>query len=343
MLFFDSQVMLQIEQVVDRQVQPLVQAQQFSGVLFFARNGKVLLRKGYGMANYAHNIPTTPETKYHLCSVSKQFVALAVLQLHKQGKIKLQDSVAYYLPAYVHDKRITIEQLLVHTAGIPNYTGSAEFKQKYMRLALDLPKLIDLFKHKPLEFVPGTQYSYGNSGYVLLAALIEAVSGQSYVDYMQINILNKLAMHNSGCVRQPTIVASMASGYQLNNGHLENAAPIDMLTVIGAGDLYATVDDLYRWDREGLSKKTFEPELVKLMTTPVVHGANFFENPCSGYGLFIATVLGKKCFGRFGRLSGFHTVFLHFDEDDACLIILSNFEHSPIEEMVNQLLPLLMT
>lgn len=342
MFFFDPQVIQHIEHQVDVYIQPLVKAQQFIGTLLFAQHGKIMFRKGYGIIDDIHNVVAEPETKYQLCSLSKQFVALAILKLQKDGFIQLRNPVAQYLPKYIKNKQITIEHLLTHTSGIPNYTKFEHYKKKIMHCNHSLDELINLFKDKPLDFSPGAQFAYGNSGYVLLAALIEKVSGQTYVSYLQNNIFNPLNMKNSGCHQSSPTIKNTVSGYRFIDGKLTNAPVIDMSTVAGAADIHATVDDLYQWDRAAFSNKTFESSLIAQMITPHVNATNFFDNPMYGYGLFVASILGYQCFGHFGRVSGFHTLFLHFIKEDACLIMLSNFEHSPLEEMAIKLIPLFM-
>jgi CubicO group peptidase (beta-lactamase class C family) len=337
MFFIDPQIIQHIERHVDEYVQPLVDKKLFSGVLFFADKNSVLLRKGYGKANYSTDLQTTPDTKYRLCSTSKQFIALAILQLNKNEKLQLQDPVMRYLPEYVNDNRITIEHLLIHTSGIQNYTKLDTFKTKIMTEPLNMQELVDLFKNKPLDFDPSKKFAYGSSGYVLLIALIEKISNQSYSDYLKTNILNPLRMNDS-CGNFQDI----AVGYQMNSGVLGGISKLASETAIGVGDFYSTVDDLYKWDKAIFSEKCFEADLFKTMSTPYVQASNFFDNPQYGYGLFISSILGRKCIGHFGRLSGFHTLFLHFVEEDACLIMLSNFEHSPLEEMATQLLPFLL-
>ncbi len=342
MIFFDPQVIQHIERRVDEYVQPLVAQKLFSGVLFFANKNSILLRKGYGKANYTNDLSTMPGTKYRLCSVSKQFIALVILQLNKHEKLRLQDPVAHYLPEYVKDNRITIEHLLIHTSGIQNYTKLDAFRTKIMSGPLRLPELVDLFKNKPLDFEPGKKFAYGSSGYVLLAALIEKISNQSYADYLKSNILNHLHMNDSGRNFQDVLNKDNAVGYQMSAGVLEATSKWASETAIGVGDFYSTVDDLYKWNKAIFSEKSFEADLVRTMSTPYIQASNFFDNPKYGYGLFISSILGRKCIGHFGRLGGFHTLFLHFVQEDACLIMLSNFEHSPLEEMATQLLPILL-
>lgn len=341
MQFLDNHNVSDIADRIDKYVDSIHIKQQFSGSVLFAYRGNVLLRRAYGMADYENRIPATPKTRYRLCSISKQFTALAILQLQKHKLVDLKKPIAHYLPHHDCDARITIEHLLMHSDGIPNYTSSDEFKNIYRNNSLMISEVIDLYKYKLLNFTPGRQFSYGNSGYVLLAALIEQISGQSYAAYLNKNILEPLDMYDTGCDRKEFVIDNLARGYLYIDDRLTRAPKMAMETVVGAGDIFGTIDDLYRWNCAGFSSKTFEPSLFTRMQKRYIKASNFFDNPSYGYGLFIASILGEKTIGHFGRLSGFHTLFLHF-EQDTCLIMLSNIEQSPIEEMAEHMLSTLM-
>jgi D-alanyl-D-alanine carboxypeptidase len=154
-------------------------ADEPGAAVLIVHDGETVLRKGYGMANLELEVPIRPEMVFEIGSVTKQFTAAAILKLAEQGKLALEDDVRKHLPGYpTHGKTITIEHLLTHTSGIPSYTGLPEWQAR-VREDLTVQQLVGIFQDKPLEFEPGERYSYNNSAYVLLGAVIEKLSGKS--------------------------------------------------------------------------------------------------------------------------------------------------------------------
>ena len=154
----------------------------FNGSVLVAENGKVIYKKGLGMANMEWNIPNAPDTRFRLGSITKQFTAALVLQLVDQGKIKLDGKLSDYLPAYRKDvgEKVTIHQLLNHTSGIPSYTGLAKFLEEASRNSYTVDDFVKKYASNDLEFEPGSKFAYNNSGYFLLGAIIEKVTGKTY-------------------------------------------------------------------------------------------------------------------------------------------------------------------
>src|SRR4051794_11664999 len=147
---------------VEESMEARVRRDRFSGSILVARDGKVLVRRGYGMADREHDVPNTPETKFRLGSVTKQFTAMAVMILQEQGKLDVREKIKKYLPdSPAAWDEITVRHLLTHTAGIPNFTGFADY-QKTMRLHTSLSDLVVRFKDRPLEFAPGEKFRYSN-------------------------------------------------------------------------------------------------------------------------------------------------------------------------------------
>jgi CubicO group peptidase (beta-lactamase class C family) len=190
----DSQV---AANAIDAYLKAYLETGYFMGTVLVARAGDVLLSNGYGLANLEHNVSNTPQTKFRLGSITKQFTATAILQLQEQGLLQVDAPIATYLPSYPNGEQITVHHLLNHTAGIPSYTSFPDYSQK-MSIAMTLDELIAWFSDKPLEFTPGDRHNYSNSGYALLTKIIEAVSGQTYADYLQHHIFEPLEMTSSG-------------------------------------------------------------------------------------------------------------------------------------------------
>ncbi|HAA31543.1 MAG TPA: serine hydrolase, partial [Cyanobacteria bacterium UBA8553] len=199
----------------------------FMGTVLVAREGEVLLSNGYGLANLEHNIAHTPQTKFRLGSITKQFTATAILQLQEQGLLQVDAPISTYLPNYPNGEQITVHHLLNHTAGIPSYTSFPDYPQKW-RTVMSVDELIAWFSDKPLEFTPGDRHNYSNSGYAVLTKIIETVSSQSYADYLQHHIFQPLEMTNSGYDIYEKILPNRASGYTFFGDYYQNAAFLEM-------------------------------------------------------------------------------------------------------------------
>ncbi len=192
-------------------------ADQPGAAALVIQNGKVVLRKGYGMANLDLGVPVSPDMVFELGSITKQFTAASILLLQERGQLRVEDDITKYLTDYpTHGETITIEHLLTHTSGIPSYTGLPEWISR-VREDMTLQTLIGLFKDKPLEFKPGEKWAYNNSGYILLGAIIEKVSGKSYEQFVEEEIFARLGMKNSRYGHAREVVSRRASGYSKDN------------------------------------------------------------------------------------------------------------------------------
>jgi D-alanyl-D-alanine carboxypeptidase len=213
------------------------------------RDGKVLYRGARGLANLELGVPLKPESVFRIGSVTKQFTAAAILLLAEQKKLALIDPITKFLPDYpVQGKVVTLEHLLAHTSGIPSYTDIAEWRPT-RRTDVSVQQLVDFFKDKPFEFEPGQHWKYNNSGYVLLGAIIEKVSGQSYSEFMRENVFEPLGMKNTRYDDTSAIIPARVAGYGRNDkGGWRNAEFLSMSHPYSAGSLLSTVDDLARWN-----------------------------------------------------------------------------------------------
>ena len=314
-------------------VKAYVAIDQFRGSVLVAKNGKVLLCKGYGMANYEHDIPNTPQTKFRLASITKQFTAMAIMQLKEKGLLSVNDTLSKYIPDYPNGDKINIHHLLTHTSGIPNLPVFPESKKKKLE-SYTLEQRIELFKHAPLAFKPGEKYSYNNSGYILLNYIIEKVSGKTYETILKENIFDPLGMNNSGYDKVGLIIKDRASGYSLDGSKFINAAYIDMSYVAGAGALYSTVEDLYLWDQALYSEKLLPKKSLAALFTPyVVMDQSIPDSFSYGYGWRIGKIGNHNFVGHTGRFDGFKTNICRYPGDNISIIVLSNFDHSNISQL----------
>jgi CubicO group peptidase (beta-lactamase class C family) len=303
---------------VDEYVNGLVKQNRFSGAILLARDGKVLLSKGYGMANLEDETPNTPQTKFRLGSLTKQFTAAAILLLQERGKLNVQDAICKYVencPAAW--QAITVHHLLTHTSGIPNITSFPEFSKVKFFPSTPLES-IAMFKDKALEFAPGEKFNYSNSGYILLGYIVERASGKSYADFVRENIFQPLGMKNTDLDTNSGIIKKRAAGYTRGPNGIVNAEYINMTIPYSAGAMYSTVEDLYLWDRALYTEKLVSKKSLEAMTTPFKDGY--------AYGLSIGEQYGLKTIIHGGGIEGFSTFLTRFTDGDGTVIVLSNID-----------------
>ena len=314
----------------DRYVQSWVRDSQFRGVVLIAKDGQPLLRKGYGLANAEWNIPNSPETKFRLGSITKQFTAVAVLQLAENGKLKLEDPVkTHYADAPAAWDKITIHHLLNHTSGIKSYTGLPGFFAKQSRDRRTPTEIVKLTQDMPLDFEPGEKFAYNNTGYVLLGAVIEKASGQSYESYLRQNIFEPLGMADSGYDSFRAILPSRATGYNPDGTHADY---LDMSLPHAAGSLYSTVDDLLKWNQALATEKLLTKESLAKMTTPSSPRENKYA-----YGLVIDELKGHRIHAHGGDINGFSTFLSRFPDDGITIAVLGNQSNPAPERIANAL------
>jgi CubicO group peptidase (beta-lactamase class C family) len=191
-----------------------------------------------------------------------------------------------------------------------------------MRESVTPAELIARFKALPLDFTPGSEWRYSNSGYSLLGYIIEKVSGQSYESFLKENIFERLDMRDSGYDHAATVLKNRASGYAERGPLLVNAEFLDMSIPYSAGSLYSTVEDLYRWDRALYTDKALSERSRERMFTPLAKTPN--GNMSYGYGWRIGSEGGRKVIQHNGGINGFSTAILRYPDQDACVIVLSN-------------------
>ncbi|MBZ4420853.1 serine hydrolase domain-containing protein [Myxococcus sp. RHSTA-1-4] len=257
------------QQELDRLVAKYHQLRQFNGAVLVAGEKGIIFKKGYGQANLEWQVPNTTDTKFRIASVTKPFTATVVMQLVAEGKLKLDDTLTTHLPDYRKDtgSRVTIAHLLNHTSGIPSYT-TPEFFQRESRNPYPVAEFVKKFASGDLEFEPGTKWAYSNSGYHLLGAIIEKVTGMPYAEAVRQRIFAPLGMKNSGYDVTMAVLPKRASGYQLGPDGYVNAPYLDMSIPYASGSLYSTVEDLYLWDRALYTDTLLPAPLKQRMFTP---------------------------------------------------------------------------
>lgn len=302
----------------------------FNGTALVADNGKVILKKGFGLADFEWKIPNTPDTKFRLGSITKQFTATLVMQMVDEGKLSLDSTLASAIPYYRKDtgSQVTIHHLLTHTSGIPSYTGSPDFSE-IRRDPYGVREFVEKFCSGDLEFDPGAKFRYNNSGYFILGAIIEQVDGKPYEQVLRERIFEPLGMKASGYDRSAPILEKRARGYEPGLAGVKNTDYLDMSLPYSAGSLYSTVEDLYVWDQALYGEKVLPSRAKELMFT--IHATS--DTPQIGdygYGWVIRKrSIGpgnaeRVTIGHGGSINGFNTLITRVPEDRHLVVLLNN-------------------
>ena len=297
-------------------------ADEPGAAVIVARGGEVLFHSAYGMAELELGIPLEPDMVLELGSITKQFTAAAIMMLAEQDKLSVGDPISKFLPDYPGGDGITVEHLLTHTSGIVSYTGIPGYMTTEVRKDVTVDELIDVFKDLPVEFAPGDQWKYNNSGYILLGAIIEKASGKSYAEFIQENIFDPLGMKNSYYGSNSRIIPRRARGYEGGSGEYVNARYLSMTQPYAAGSLLSTVEDLLRWNRGLFGGTLLRPESVEQMTRR--YTLNDGEETSYGYGLGISDVRDRRAIAHGGGIFGFVTHGVYLPDDDVYVALLSN-------------------
>lgn len=306
-------------------IQSYVYNKTFMGTVLVSQNDKLLINQGYGFADLEWSVPNVPEAKFRLGSLTKQFTAASILLLEERGKLKVEDPVSKYVPdAPAAWKNITIFNLLTHTSGIPNFTSFPDYRTTEWKDTTPT-ELMARFRDKPLDFEPGTKFSYSNSGYIVLGYILEKVSGQTYADFLQKNIFSPLAMADTGMDNDAVILPKRAQGYTPSANGIQHSGYTSMTIPFSAGALYSTTGDLLKWEQGLFGGKVLKPESLVKMTTP-------FKGDY-GFGLLINTQNGHKAISHGGGIEGFNTSLAYCPDDKLVVIVLANLNGSAPEEI----------
>ena len=290
---------------------------KFNGSALVAKNGVILLNKGYGYRNAENKVANNEQTIFQLGSVTKQFTSAVILKLQEEKKLSVSDKLSKYFPGYPKGDSITIEHLLTHTSGIYNYTNDANFMTNEITKPASREKIMALFKDKPLDFSPGTSWNYSNSGYSLLGYIIEAVTKKPYYQAVRKYIFTPLHMTHSGFDFTHLKKKEKAMGYFSLEGKNPAIAPtVDSSVSFSAGAIYSTVGDLYLWHKALQKNTVLSKAQQEKAYTPVKNKY--------GYGWGIDSIGGKRVVSHGGGIHGFITEISRVPEDDVCVILLSN-------------------
>lgn len=310
----------------DRIISSEFKAQEPGGVVLVAEKGKIIYKKAFGMANLELDVPMKEEMVFNIASITKQFTAVAVLQLMEQGKLSLQDEITKYLPDYpTNGQKITVENLLTHTAGIPASDAAAITRLQGERRLLTLPEIINTFKNRPLDFAPGTKMTYSNNGFMLLGAIIEKVSGISYPKYLENNIFKPAGMTATLFGDDFIIVKNRAASYVYSRAESRFLNALNGKTEItySAGAIQSTAEDLFKWNQALNAHKLIKKESLEKAQAefklPGGKGTNY------GYGWFTGNIQGSPLVEHGGNMGGFMSHAIYLPQEEVFVAAFYNF------------------
>jgi len=299
----------------------------FSGSILVAVPGEEVILLSYGLADRENHVANTPETRFAIGSLTKSFTAMAILILEERGSLSVKDSICAYIdPCPDAWEDVTIHHLLTHTSGIPSYTDL--YAQGLIEgdpcQAYTTEEVIAFFRNRPLDFQPGSDWHYSNSGYFLLGVIIENLAGESYPDFVSENILLPLGMSETGYNDDRVLIEQRASGYILEDRQVINAPHWDVSTQFSAGGIYSTVGDLYLWDQALYANNLISAETLETVFSSAV--ATGDDDQEYGYGWFLSTLSGRRVVEHGGVVYGFSSQLTRYPDESVTIIILSNDE-----------------
>ncbi|WP_430908982.1 serine hydrolase domain-containing protein [Maribacter sp. 2-571] len=311
-----------LEQTFDTLVNPLYEENGPGLVVLVAKEDVIHYRKAFGMADLELQVPMRTDHVFEIGSMTKQFTAVCLLMLKEQGKLTLDDTIGMYLPDYpLAGRKVTLHQLLNHTSGIKSYTEMPGLNV-FARQDKTPTELIDHFKNEPMDFEPGTQWHYSNSGYVILGFIIEKVSGMAYADFVRQHIFEPLGMHRSYYGSKTELIPNRASGYMPTKNGYRNADYLSMSLPYAAGSLMSCVDDMFLWF-QAIRKNTLittESKALAFADTVLPNG----KSTHYGYGWQRNEILGTPTVEHGGGIFGYVAQGVYVPESEIYVVVLTN-------------------
>lgn len=309
-------------------IETLAAQDQFSGAVLVAKGDEIMWVYAHGLADREANLPNRVDTKFNLGSMNKMFTAVAILQLVEQNQLSLEDTISELLPDYPNSEvanQVTIHQLLSHTSGLGDvFTEGFEANPNQFRSNQDY---LPLFVNEPLLFPPGQQFSYSNAGYVVLGLIIEALSGQSYYDYVRLNIFEPSGMNNTDSYYIEADIPNLAIGYTTLDIHSNETGVLARNSALmpgngfAAGGGYSTVEDLFRFRQALFGYQLLSQATTDLLTTGKVEVR---QNTQYAYGFIDRIEAGHRMVGHTGGAPGVCSFFSAYLETGYTVVVLSN-------------------
>ncbi len=297
----------------------------FDGAVLVAENGKEIYKAAFGMANREWNIPNATDTKFMIGSVSKPVTAMLMLIQVQKGLIGLDKTIADYLPEFAGKPaaKITIRQLLSHSSGMPNYDIIKDFFPRISRQNFTREDYVKVYMDSALAFEPGTRYFYSSWGFFTLGYIMERVTGKSYSQLMKEDIFDKTGMNSSGSYFHTQIVPKRATGYDYSFGGYTSSDFRDQSNTMGTGDLYSTVEDMFKFHLAISNNSLINKKLTDEMLAPGLPPANY------GFGWFNknfkhTTTDSVAAIFHLGTVEGFISFMLRIPSTNSMVVILCN-------------------
>ncbi len=304
-------------QTVDTYIQGF---SNFSGVVCVLKDHSIVHKKAYGYADINTKTLNTCSTKFAIASNTKMFAAVAIMILQEQNKLQVHDPLNKYIPGA--SDTITIHHLLTHTSGLPDYGKHWDD----IAHCTTIKEMADKIKNWDLEYIPGSKYAYSNTGYLLLAHIIESVANMSFSAFLLEHIFAPLQMCNSGSINDKAYTKNKAIGYQMYNNAVIPAPPLhNLLTLTATGNIFSSIDDMRVWIESLFTYKIINAQSLATLISPHV-AMTSSPDRFYGYGCFIDKRLGKRFIEHSGCLRGFLSKVIHFVDDNITIIVLTNIE-----------------
>lgn len=325
---FDSMVDSMVDSMIDAHYRP----SEPGGVVLVAKHGDAVYQRAFGMANLELNVPMQVNSVFSIASITKQFTAVAVLQQVEKGALSLADTVGKFLPTYPAPlKGITVEQLLTHTSGVPNARSVGNLLA-VGRGWLSAEQVMATFKDQPLDFRPGTRWSYSNSGYQLLGYILEKVTGEPYAEFVERTLLKEAGMEHSLYGNDMRVVPNRATPYLYTRNGIENAVNGNVQVAFAAGALQSTAADFLRWHRTLLSGRLIKKETLQKAWT--AHRLTDGTATDYGYGWFVGTLQGSPVVEHGGNMGGFMSHAIYLPREDVLVAVFLNARGNRLPELV---------
>ena len=317
---------------VDEFMKARLDAKGIGGAVLVMKDGKQVAAKGYGLADIESKAPITPETRFRIGSVTKQFTAALILLLQEEGKLSVQDPVCkYFNPCPEAWQPVTLHHLLSMTSGITSITSLPNWRTELRFKDLKPADSVALVSSLPLKVKPGEVYEYSNTNYIMLGSVIEKVSGRTYEQFLTERIIKPLKLKDTGLDSGEVKVPNSALGYNIKDGSIVPIEVVSLVTPFAAGSLYSTVGDLYNWQNALINGRVFKNKAtLDLMLTP--NKNNY------AYGLIVVTDRsGRKRITHGGGIEGFIADSVYFPEENLFIAALTNNQQGAMGELMSAL------
>lgn len=323
-----------LRQTMDRLAAEAIASPGAVGLSVAVAQGDDLVEGGYGLAEVEHSIHADEQHVFRVGSVTKQFTAAGIMKLVESGAIDLDAPFTDYLADYPKPAAlITVRHLLLHSSGIPSYTGQ-EGWARTIPLEFDHAGMLDFFEDLPLEFTPGSEYKYNNSGYYLLGIILEEQSGKSYADYLRDELVGPIDLARIEYDTNGAVILKRAQGYRFENDEILNDELIGMTQPGAAGAILATAGDLVRWQQALISGRVVSAESYTQMSTGQIETGSMGSY---GFGLAVRDVSGHRMVGHAGGINGFNSMLMYFPDDDLHVAVVSNSSGYPATKLADAL------